>query len=305
MQRIASVLLAFSLLQSFPARADGPEGDVAFAKGDYAEAYRLWRAAADAGQPAAMVAVGTLYDTGHGVPQDFAAALSWYRRAAEAGNVRAMFNVAQMYDNGRGTKMDRGSAILWYRAAAEHGHGRAAYDLAVIYRDGDGVTRDPAAAVRFFRLAADHGIAAARPNLIALGAPAPPAVAVAAVPRREPPIDPGPAVLAAFARFQRAALAREPVDPAALNVFQAMLPTVVEKADHGDGLAEYDLGFAYQFGIGVRPNLLQAYQFYVRAATSPETEVQTSAFAGASAVEGDLTDEEQSAARESMARNAR
>jgi TPR repeat protein len=137
MRRKACVLFAFSLLLSFPARADGLEGDVAFSSGDYAKALRIWRASAAAGDASAMLAVGMVYDTGHGMPQDFAAALSWYRQAAEAGNVHAMFNVAEMFDNGRGTPADRHEAIGWYGKAATRGYGRAAYNLGVIYRDGD------------------------------------------------------------------------------------------------------------------------------------------------------------------------
>jgi len=91
MRKVAAAWITLLCLSTGPAHAEGLRGDVAFSVEDYATAYREWLAAANAGDASAMSAVGTLYDTGHGIPQDFAAALSWYRRAAEAGDVRAMF----------------------------------------------------------------------------------------------------------------------------------------------------------------------------------------------------------------------
>jgi len=305
MRRKATVLFAFSLFLSFSARADGLDGDLAFARGDYAEALRIWRGSADAGQASAMLAVGTLYDTGHGVPQDFAAALSWYRQAAEGGNVHAMFNVAEMYDNGRGTLVDRDEAIKWYRKAATRGYGRAAYDLGVIYRDGDSVPRDTTAAIRYFRIAADQGIAAARANLIALGAPAPPPLPAAPPPARPPSGTLEHSLAAELGKFQQAALARDPVDPGALKVFEAMAPTVFEQADRGDGMAEYDAGFACEHGAGVPRDLVKAYLYYLRAATSSDAEVQKPALDAAAALEQQFSDEEHGDARQNMVGNAR
>jgi TPR repeat protein len=239
------------------------------------------------------------------VKQDFAAALSWYRQAAEAGNVHAMFNVGEMYDNGRGTPADRQQAIKWYGKAATRGDGRAAYDLGVIYRDGDGVPRDAAAAVRFFRMAADHGIAAARANLIALGAPAPPArplASTAIAPRSGGLIHD---LAAELGRFQQAALARDRVDPQAVKVFEAMLPTVFEQADQGDGMAEYDIGFAYEHGTGVPLDPVKAYLYYLRAATSLDDQVRNAALDAAAAIEQQLSDEEQGEARQNLVGNGR
>ena len=167
---LAWVCLSFHATACF---ADVARGDVAFARGDYLAAEHEWRESAAKGSAAAMLGVGALYDTGHGVPQDFTVALSWYQRAAEAGNASAMFNVGAMHDNGRGTQVDRAKAVRWYAMAAKRGNSRAAYALATIYRDGDGVPRDGAAAIKYFQIAAIGGIAAARANLARLGAVAP------------------------------------------------------------------------------------------------------------------------------------
>lgn len=188
MKRMVAAGLAFLSFDTTAAFADTARGNEAFSRGYYFTANREWRASANAGDPAAMLGLGTLYDTGHGLLQDFAEALSWYRRAAEAGNAAAMFNVGAMYDNGRGTKVDRAEAIRWYAMAAKKGNGRAAYAAATMYRDGDGVAQDNAAAIKFFRIAAAAGIEAARFNLAHLGEAA--SSKEAAASRRSPTAQP-------------------------------------------------------------------------------------------------------------------
>lgn len=98
---------AFLVVGPCLACGDTLTADAAFSAGDYVAAYREWSQAAGNGDASAMAALGTLYDTGHGVPQDFTQALRWYLQAAKVGNVRGMFNTGAMYDNGRGTPADR------------------------------------------------------------------------------------------------------------------------------------------------------------------------------------------------------
>ncbi len=168
MKQITAAGVALLTFHTTSAFADTARGDEAFAQGYYFTASREWRDSANAGEAAAMLNLGALYDLGHGTPQDFREALSWYRRAAEAGNAAAMFDVGAMYDNGRGTGVDRAEAIKWYAMAAKNGNGRAAYAAATMYRDGNGVPQDTANAIKFFRIAAAAGIGAARANLATL-----------------------------------------------------------------------------------------------------------------------------------------
>ena len=169
MRRVTAVGFALLVCHTTLAFADARRGEEAFARGDYVGAEREWRQSALSGDTSAMLGLGTLYDTGHGVPQDFAQALSWYRRAANAGSGRAMFNVGAMYDSGRGTDANRREAMRWYVLSAAKGNGRAAYVAATIYRDGDGIPQSTTAARKFFKMAAAAGIGAARVNLASLG----------------------------------------------------------------------------------------------------------------------------------------
>src|SRR5689334_5706528 len=75
MMTTSVVLFTSLLLQPIAVPSDGLLGDAAFAAGGYATAYKAWEAQANAGNAAAMLGIGVLYDTGHGVPQNFATAL--------------------------------------------------------------------------------------------------------------------------------------------------------------------------------------------------------------------------------------
>ena len=296
---LSLMLLAFA---ASDASADEVAGDAAFVRGDYRTALAQWQRLAEAGEASAMLGIGTLYDTGHGVPQNFSAALDWYRRAADAGSASGAFNVGVMYDNGRGTPVDRAEAVRWFRIAADRGFGRAAYNLGLIYREGDGVPQDPDAAVRYFRLADKYGIAAARRSLAALGAPLPPLAPPPApsgtpAPAPKPSPDRAEAGRAGIAEFQRAALERSDVPTAAGEAFANNIATFKERADSGNNVAQYDMGWAYQYGLGVDTDPAKAYVYYLRAAVSGAPNIHEAALKGASEVSKSMTAGQHEAAR--------
>ncbi len=106
-----------------------------------------------------------------------AQAFALYRRAAEAGLPEAEFNVAAMLDSGRGTAADVAQAATWYARAAMHGNRRAAYNLGQLYAAGEGVPRNVALARAWF---AASDLAAARAHLADLPAQAPAGAALTA-----------------------------------------------------------------------------------------------------------------------------
>ena len=297
--------LFLSCIVSVSALADELRGDEAFSAGDYPAAYREWRESADAGDGSSMAAIGTLFDTGHGVPQDFATALQWYQRGAEAGDVRAMFNVAAMYDSGRGTPVNRAEALRWYRMAADRGNGRAAYNLGLIYRDGDGVARDPANAEHFFRLASARGIQAARENLSDMGVAKPPPALKPAQPFAAP-IHPSKDINTAdnrikdIARFQEAALARSPTDESSVKAFIPLLPSLLHQAEVGNQLAQYDVAYAFERGIGTSADPVRSYVYYLRASAAGESKTKLAALQGASEVSKQLTAAQHAVARDML-----
>jgi TPR repeat protein len=88
------------------------------------------REGAVAGDAAAQLGLGDMYNCNWAGPNDYAEAARWYRAAAEQGNAVAQYNLGYAYDKGRGVPQDDTEAVRWYRAAAEQGHGDAQFLLA-------------------------------------------------------------------------------------------------------------------------------------------------------------------------------
>ena len=93
---IAAALLL--LAATSVAAADFDTGMRAYKRGDYASAFREFRALAEQGHAIAQIALGIMYDNGEGVPENDRQAVFWYRKAAEQGNARAQFNLGLMYE---------------------------------------------------------------------------------------------------------------------------------------------------------------------------------------------------------------
>ncbi len=255
-----AVLLAACVVGSLawaglrPAHADARDdaaGLAAFRTGAFAEAYQDWTSSAQTGDPRAARLVGGLYDTGEGVHQDRAEALRWYKRAAALGDAAAMFNIAVSYDSGTGATQDRAEAARWYARAAALHHGRAEYNLALMDESGDGVRRNPEAARRLFQAAARDGIGAAAAHI-------PPAqhVAVRSTPAGED---------TTFFQAQRDLLSRTPQDAASAV---ALFRQAASRNDAAAPMAQYDLAWCYENGIGVAVDRRQAHALYVGAAAA-------------------------------------
>jgi len=280
-----SFALLLGLLASPTFAADA--GAKAYAAGEYDSAYHIWLQSANKGDPAAIEHIGMLYDTGHGVSQNFDTAFEWYLRAAKAGDVHAMFDVGVCYDSGRGVPKNRLTAIDWYKKAAKNGYGRAAYDLGVIYRDGDGVPRNATTSIEYFRMAEAHGIRAGSQNLAVLDPH--PAKTTPMIKTTEEDSE-------RIKRFQKEALARENVDLAAAAAFVKILPEISQKAADGDQLSQYEIGFAFEHGIGVVKNAVHSYVFYTRASFGDDENVKSAALKGGVDVGLTLTKTEHDAA---------
>ena len=130
-QRITTLcaggLLALALLRA----QAGPLEDAraAFVKGDYAQAFPLYRKAADQGNAEAQLFVGLMYRDGQGVPQDYAQAIVWFLKVAvladDAANPPGLIDLAQlnlgrMYRDGHGVPQDYLRAHMWLNLAASH-----------------------------------------------------------------------------------------------------------------------------------------------------------------------------------------
>lgn len=114
----------------------------------------VWYAAAAEGREfLAHYLLGRLYEEGRGVRPDYRVAADLYRKAVAAGLADAQFALGQMHLRGRGVLHDEGAAIDLLRAAAEGGHPIAQFLLADMYRQGWGLERDPVAAYMWYTIA--------------------------------------------------------------------------------------------------------------------------------------------------------
>ena len=87
---IRKAVLALALVCALPAGADYETGQRAWDAGRSDEALAQWRAAADAGDRRAMLALGRLYAQGLGAPQDYVEAHKWFNLAASRGEAAAV-----------------------------------------------------------------------------------------------------------------------------------------------------------------------------------------------------------------------
>jgi uncharacterized protein len=117
------------------------EGVSAERRGDFAEAVKYYRRAADQGSAAAQFHLGWEYCLGRGVPKDYAEAAKWFRLSADQGFDTAETALCGMYSCGEGPPQDA-EAINWLHRVAERGLDEAQCALGVMYANGHGVPQD-------------------------------------------------------------------------------------------------------------------------------------------------------------------
>ncbi|MBN4048073.1 sel1 repeat family protein [bacterium AH-315-O15] len=109
---------------------------------------------ANQGDALAQTALGFIYQSGEGVPENFTQAVVWYRIAADQGYAPAQANLGVMYSNGTGVPQDLPEAAAWLLKAADQGYAPAQANLGVMYATGQGVPQDDVEAHKWLSLAA-------------------------------------------------------------------------------------------------------------------------------------------------------
>lgn len=238
-----------------PSWADATTGLQMFRDGRLAEAVTEWERGAGAGDAQSLLYLASAYDAGTGVPQDFDRAMALYQASAAQGNAAAALDVGLMYDAGRGAPRNPATAARWYARAAKLGSGRAAYNLGLILEQGDGVPRDARGAIAAYRRAlslgipaASHRLAALEPRQTARPIPLPPA--------------PVPARGDDFVDAQQA-LMSQGLSPDAVS-------RLTDAAAKGDAKAAFDLGYAFEHGIGGKTDLALSLLWYTEAASGKD-----------------------------------
>jgi len=163
---------------------------LAYNKGDFATALRLYRSLAERGNASAQQGLARMYLRGEGVQQDPSEASKWFHKASELINGLAAYNhgdfdnamrifhpladegqvlgeyiIGLMYANGQGVPENYPEALKWLQKAAEQGEAKAQFSVGAIYFKGLGIPRDYAEASKWYDRAAKQGSAIAQFNL--------------------------------------------------------------------------------------------------------------------------------------------
>ena len=88
------------------------------AEQEQAEAFQLYRLAAEQGIAGAQCRLGVKYAEGRGVVQDDRESVRWFRLAAEQGDAEAQGGVGLACGTGRGVPQDFVASHMWMTLAA-------------------------------------------------------------------------------------------------------------------------------------------------------------------------------------------
>ncbi len=270
------------------------DGKAAFAKGDYATALKLLKSPAEQGNADAQVAVGFMYYSGLGVPEDHVQGAAWTWKAADQGSAPAKawlllvcmgptatpadkcdrvftdlkssaergepaaeMQLGSLYLAGKGAPKDATQGAGWIRKAADQGYPNAQWQLGMMYATGLlGVPQDSAQSLAWYKKAADQGFMAAYVSL---------AMNYENGSGGAPKDD-----AQAAAWYRKAAEKGESVSETALAKMyeegRGVPKDPVQSlfwyrklADQGDADAEAKVGSAYALGKGVPQDYVQAY----------------------------------------------
>ncbi len=125
----------------------------AFAREDYATAFKYYRQAATKGHTEAMWNLGFCYMAGYGVDQDQDTGYTWILKAANKGFADAMTTVGICYKNGLAVEQDYTKAYEWFSKAIDAGDTYAEYMMGELFEMCD----DMETAEKYYRVAAEHG----------------------------------------------------------------------------------------------------------------------------------------------------
>ncbi|WP_018413228.1 tetratricopeptide repeat protein [Methyloversatilis thermotolerans] len=112
--------------------------------------------AAEAGLPRAQVVAGQIHASGLGVAKDEAVARDWYQKAADAGDPEGMLLLAKVFEADAADPLAAELALAWTRRAADKEYAPAFVHLAALY-SGGGRQTDYGEAARWLEKAIQAG----------------------------------------------------------------------------------------------------------------------------------------------------
>ena len=243
------------------------------------EAAQWFRKAAEQGHAEAQYSLGSLYSTWGTTTKHAGEDAYWTRKAAEGGHAEAQFNLGRMYGTGDGVPRDARETARWFRKAAEQGHAEAQRNLGVLYAKGIGVPQDTVQAYAWVSLAAaqrQQWMARTRfGTFVTRGA-----TRILADLQR----DMSPPQIAEAQKLSRELVEGVSEDAhddgqEAHALAQMVAPALqrrkwYRRARQGDADAQFQLGWWYEFGVGVAKDAGEAAQWYRKAAEQGHARAQ-------------------------------
>ncbi len=171
----------------------------------------------------------------------FNLAMLWYRKAADQGYERAQYNVGFAYLENPYSEQDFEVAALWFKEAADQGFYRAQRALGNLYETGLGVEQDYDQAAFWYRKAAEQGDEYAQLHL---------------------------AELLDYKRDDCES------DEECKLIEKEIFYWYRMAAEQGFAKAHYELGFCFQYGVGVEPDSQHAMYWYLKASEQGNTQAQ-------------------------------
>ena len=194
---------------------------------DNDQAIKYLRQSANQGYAPAEHNLGAFYFSGLlGLPQSDTEAVKWFRQAAAQGNPLAEFSLGLAYQLGRGVTTNLLEAVSWYKKAAKQNQTNALLALGSLYLGGQGIEDDFASARDCFKQAAACGSVTA---------------------------------LNSLGYVYEQGWAGVAPDPKRARKYY------LQAAERNFPKAQMNLGRLYMDGIGVKPDLIEAYKWFVLA----------------------------------------
>lgn len=163
---LVCIVLIASLLLAAPAHSHMlpvNEGLEALDAGDYPEAFRQFRIAAEDDWADGQYFLGLFYlGFWPGVDPDDEKAFMWLQKASEQGKAMAQLELGRLYYKGRGVPQNYQMAAKWWAEASKDNEEESMFNLATLYTRGMGVDKDLTKGTQLFSGAADLGFAKAQ-----------------------------------------------------------------------------------------------------------------------------------------------
>lgn len=282
----ASKLIDQSLAQGF-APAMVQKGDMARAANDYAAAKDWYTKAINAGIFSADLSLGRLYFDEKNPAHDDKLGFLWTLKAAQNNVVDAQLALAQLYKTGKGVALDVALSNEWQRKAKEHKPVlHPEFQVAEWLSNGKAVDF-AASGYQLKGILSDwHNTKALIQNAYN---PAPQMVLVTRDTLYKPSFEltmPNDIAISEYYDALASALGKAnqthltipafPLDEDLLALKDTALSNnekgkaIIDKLQYQAGLgvaeSQFDLGQAYQYGMGVKPNIQEAIRYYELAA---------------------------------------